>query len=261
MIDIRLQRFQTPFAPSPDLRRNQIRHRNLPLPQMRQSPEMEIRTVGQNRQIRLLVVDSLLQPLQFAVDPGDMPDHLDQSDHRQRRGIDHRAHARPPASADRRSRRKRRRDAHSDRFGELRAYQSPEASPAEDEDFQEALQSEDNIRGPRARFYYHRRLRSLQFDMSKLFLFAAVPLAVAFTAQTPPETFLQRAPARRSGTRPSRKLSPSASARSTSPTRRSRTSFTSTRRPERLPVYDRPLKIEVLVPGGHPVGRRRAHCL
>ena len=83
----------TPFAPGPDLRRDQVNHRN-PLPfQLAGQAEMEIGAIGQDGELGAFPPGGFDQLAELAVDAGNLAKHLDQADHGERGGVDDGTHA------------------------------------------------------------------------------------------------------------------------------------------------------------------------
>jgi len=57
VLDVALQRFEAAFAPGPDLGGDQVHDGNLAFVQMREEAEVEVRAVGEDREVGLFAVD------------------------------------------------------------------------------------------------------------------------------------------------------------------------------------------------------------
>lgn len=94
---------QTALAPGPHLRRHQVHHRNALAVQLSRQAEVEIGGIRQDGQFRPEAPRGGQQLAVFAVDAGNVRNHLHQADHGQAGGIDHgfdagAAHARTGAA-------------------------------------------------------------------------------------------------------------------------------------------------------------------
>src|SRR5580658_6224109 len=82
LIDVSPHGRQTALPPGPNLRRYQINHRNAQPLQTPSQPQMEVRTVGQNSDIRALLFGGANQLPVLAINARDVRNYFHQPHHR-----------------------------------------------------------------------------------------------------------------------------------------------------------------------------------